>query len=176
MRFLTAKPLARATQSTKPHALGSRFKQLLRVGATHLARRSPPNIRATSATRSSRWTTLMSAVETPPSRLGNHDVVMGARRDLGQVRDHQDLVVFRQPSQAIAHLERDRAADPGVDLVEDQRRHLVEPARMVLSASIARDSSPPDAVRASGRASWPTFSATRNSTRSAPDAEIPSVG
>ena len=41
-------------------------------------------------------------------------------------------------------------------------------ARIVLSASITRASSPPDATRASGRASWPTLSATRNSTSSAP--------
>ena len=43
---------------------------------------------------------------------------------------------------------------------------------MVLSASMTRDSSPPDATRASGRASCPTFSATRNSTSSAPAGPI----
>jgi hypothetical protein len=39
---------------------------------------------------------------------------------------------------------------------------------MVLSASITRDSSPPDATRASARGSWPTFNDTRNSTSSEP--------
>ncbi len=47
---------------------------------------------------------------------------------------------------------------------------------MVLSASITRDSSPPDATRASGRASWPTLSATRNSTSSAPVEAISARG
>ena len=41
-------------------------------------------------------------------------------------------------------------------------------ARIVFSASITRDSSPPDATRDSGRGSCPTLSATQNSTSSAP--------
>ena len=49
-------------------------------------------------------------------------------------------------------------------------------ARIVFSASITRDSSPPDATRDSGRGSWPTFSATRNSTSSAPCGPISPAG
>ena len=47
---------------------------------------------------------------------------------------------------------------------------------MVLSASITRDSSPPDATRASGRSSCPTLSDTRNSTASAPSGPISRSG
>ena len=45
----------------------------------------------------------------------------------------------------------DGAADAGVDLVEDQDRRLADRAAVsALSASMMRDSSPPDAMRASG--------------------------
>ena len=54
--------------------------------------------------------------------LGHHQVPVGERGHLRQVGDHEHLVVAGQPGQPPADLHRRLAADPGVDLVEDQRR------------------------------------------------------
>ena len=45
-----------------------------------------------------------------------------ARRDLRRMGHRQHLHALRQPRQPLADRVGDRAADPGVDLVEDQRR------------------------------------------------------
>ena len=58
-------------------------------------------------------------------RLVDDDVPVGERRDLGQVGHHEHLVVAGQPGQPPADLHRGPAADAGVDLVEDHRRHRV---------------------------------------------------
>ena len=46
---------------------------------------------------------------------------VGERGDLGQVGDHDDLAVPGQLREPAADLHRDPPADPGIDLVEDQR-------------------------------------------------------
>ena len=53
----------------------------------------------------------------------------------------------------LAHDRRRAAADAGIDLVEDRAsvRACVRGASSVLIASMIRDSSPPEAIRASGR-------------------------
>ena len=52
-------------------------------------------------------------------------MAVGERRDLRQVGDHQDLGVLGEHGQPAADLDRRLAADAGVDLVEDERRHRV---------------------------------------------------
>ena len=60
-------------------------------------------------------------------------------------------------------------ADAGVDLVEDQRLPgLRRVDARVLSASMMRDSSPPETMRASGRRSSPGLGETKNSAASMP--------
>ena len=46
----------------------------------------------------------------------------GARRDLRRMRHRQHLDPIGQPRQPLADRIRDRAADAGIDFVEDQRR------------------------------------------------------
>ena len=53
--------------------------------------------------------------------LGDHEVVVGERGDLGQVRDDDDLAAVGQPREPAPDLHRGLAADAGVDLVEDVR-------------------------------------------------------
>ena len=85
-------------------------------------RRSPPSMRATSATRCSPCTgaTLL-AVPACVALLGHHQVVVGAGGHLRQVGDGQHLAVaaqlLHQPADGFGH----GAADAGIDLVEDQR-------------------------------------------------------
>src|SRR5690606_2963211 len=50
-------------------------------------------------------------------------VVLPLARYLRQVRDAQHLTLLREPGQAPADDLRDAAADAGVHLVEDERRH-----------------------------------------------------
>ena len=59
----------------------------------------------------------------PSLDLCHHDVPVGERRDLGQVGDHEHLGGAGQRGEPAADLDRGLAADPGVDLVEDERRH-----------------------------------------------------
>ena len=57
-----------------------------------------------------------------------------------------------EPLQPRADDVGDCAADAGIDLVEDERlARRVGRSPSVLSASMMRDSSPPEAMRASGR-------------------------
>ena len=49
-----------------------------------------------------------------------------AHGDLRQVRDREHLVVLGDATQGVTDLQRDRAADADVHLVEDQCRHAVE--------------------------------------------------
>ncbi len=64
-------------------------------------------------------------VTSPSLDFAHHDVPVGERRDLGQVGDHHHLGGAGQHRQPAADLDRGLAADPGVDLVEDERRHRV---------------------------------------------------
>ena len=58
-------------------------------------------------------------------------------------------------------------SDAGVDLVEDQRGDVIEVGQDTRHASIVRESSPPEAVLASGAGGCPG-AANRSSTRSTP--------
>ena len=84
----------------------------------------PASIRDSSRSRSSASRTVRpGGGDRAVAGLLDHDVPVGVRRDLGQVGDHQHLGVraswaSRRPTSTAA-----RAADPGVDLVEDERRH-----------------------------------------------------
>ena len=69
-----------------------------------------------------------SLVAMPPAGLlAHHQVLVGPRGDLRQVRDHQHLVPLRHLRERRAHLRPDLAADPLIHLVEDQRRDRVVP-------------------------------------------------
>ncbi len=57
--------------------------------------------------------------------LLHHQVVVRERGHLRQVGDHDHLRGAGQPGQPPADLHRGLAADPGVYLVEDERRHRV---------------------------------------------------
>ena len=59
--------------------------------------------------------------------LGHHQVPVGVRRHLRQVGDDEHLGDLGQPGQPAADLHRGAAADPGVDLVEDEGRDRVRP-------------------------------------------------
>ena len=72
----------------------------------------------------------------------------------------------------------DAPADAGVDLVEDRAVLAagdVASVASVLSASMIRESSPPETMRASGRRSSPGFGETKNSAASMPRAVHRSV-
>ena len=55
--------------------------------------------------------------------LGHGEVLVAACRDLRQVGDAQHLATLPELLQQAAHGFRHRAADAGIDFVEDQRRH-----------------------------------------------------
>ena len=96
---------------------------------------------------------------------------LAERGDLGQVGDAQHLPALGEIAQTLAHRAGGMAADPGVDLVEHQRRLPAMTVRAwpaVSSASITRESSPPDPISRSGPAGTPGFGAIRNSTASPP--------
>ena len=82
-------------------------------------------------------------------------------RDLRQVGHAQDLVAPGEAPQAPPDRVGAPTADPGVDLVEDERRRRVGLGQDRLMARATRDSSPPEAIRASGRAGSPGFGARR---------------
>jgi hypothetical protein len=146
----------------------------LGMRSTHFARRSPPNIRATSHGHPA-GTTLMSAVDTtlhpwqPP-----RDGVRGPLP--APVRDHNHLGA-RQPPQAVADLQRNRTADASVDFVEHGVGTLVEARQDRLEREHNAESSPPDAVRR-GRASaahvqrHPEFDATAPAARWRPAVKV----
>ena len=58
----------------------------------------------------------------PVAGLLDQDVAVGERGDLGQVGDDEDLGLLGEGRQAASDLHRCGAADPGVDLVEDEGR------------------------------------------------------
>ena len=58
--------------------------------------------------------------------LGDAHVSVGEAGDLRQVGHHHDLAIVRQLRQAKAHRQPGLTADPGVDLVEDQRGDVIE--------------------------------------------------
>ena len=150
-------------------SLAGGFEQLPRVRAAHLARgvaaQHPRHLRdAIVALDDADVGRRHAALRA----LGHHDVVMGARRDLRQVRDREHLVVLATRRIVSPTLSPTVPPMPASTSSKTSVGTRSSRARIVLSASITRDNSPPDATRASGRASCPTFSATRNSTSSAP--------
>src|SRR6185437_12618650 len=58
--------------------------------------------------------------------FANHHVVVRARGDLGEVRDRQHLMVRRDASHGVTYLQSDSPADTRVDLVEDERRDVID--------------------------------------------------
>ena len=58
--------------------------------------------------------------------LRDYDVVMGTGRDLRKVGDGEHLVASGYPAHGVPDLEAHAATDAGIDLVEDQRRYVVE--------------------------------------------------
>ena len=83
---------------------------------------SAPSMRTISATRSSSATRATSAtVVSPAARFSIVKWVVGERRDLRQVGDAEDLAGLAEPPQPLADRARGGAADPGIDLVEDDR-------------------------------------------------------
>ena len=80
-------------------------------------------MRTISPTRSSPATASTVADVTPPSTVFSiRKWLAGKRRHLRQVGDAEHLRVVREFPQPLADRPRGRAADPGVDLVEDARR------------------------------------------------------
>ena len=57
--------------------------------------------------------------------LAHGEMLAGLRRHLRQMRDAQDLAIPAELAQFAADDFSDRAAHPGIDLVEDQRRRSV---------------------------------------------------
>ena len=82
--------------------------------------------------------------------LVDPEVRVGQRGDLRQVGDADHLALGAQRAQPLAHRAGRVAADPGVDLVEDQRCPRPPPAPSPVSASMIRESSPPEAASRSG--------------------------
>ena len=127
---------------------------------------APPSIRASSSTRSvgaSRASSLVTP--SPLPRLADAKMRVGARRHLRQMRDAQHLPVARPASAAAGRPwppPRRRCRCPL------RRRPASAPGPTSLAttwmASAMRDSSPPDATRASGPSGCFGWLATRNST------------
>ena len=82
------------------------------------------------------------------------------------MRHRQHLRPRREPRQALADRVGDRAADAGVDLVEDQGRRGAALGQRTLIASRNRASSPPEATFISGPGREPGLVCTKNSARS----------
>ena len=60
------------------------------------------------------------------SLLRNAIVRVGARRDLRQMRDAQDLPLGAELPEQTPDRRGDGAADPGIDLVKNQRRYRAD--------------------------------------------------
>ena len=87
---------------------------------------SPPSIAASSRVRSSGPSRVASRRRSPAGLpLADHDVRVGVRGNLREVRHAQHLVVAAQGPEALPQRRCVPAADPGVDLVEDEERRLV---------------------------------------------------
>src|SRR6201999_2347112 len=89
------------------------------------------------------------------------EVDVGERGDLRQGGDADDLVLGPERPQTLADDPRRVAADPAA-------------GPSPLSASMTRESSPPEAASRSGAGSIPGLGATRSSTVSRPEAPCPS--
>ena len=86
---------------------------------------APASMRAISSRRRSAATSVMLVATRLPRAqriLGDHIVPVGARRDLRRMGHGDHLHLVGEPREPLPDRVRDRAADPGVDLVEHQRR------------------------------------------------------
>ena len=84
---------------------------------------------------------------------------------------HSTWRAARELAQLLADRARRGASDTGVDLVEHDRRGAVRAeAATLISASITRDSSPPEAISRSGPAGTPGFGRDQELDRIAPAA------
>ena len=101
--------------------------------------------------------------------LADHPLSVGVAGHLGQVGHADDLVMPSQLGERLAQGRAQPAADAGVDLVEDQRRHAVDAREHGLDGQRQSRSSPPEAILRSGRGSSPGLAENSISTRSAPD-------
>jgi hypothetical protein len=95
-------------------------------------------------------------------------VAVGVGGDLGQVGDDQHLVAAGQLGQAAADGGGGAAADPGVDLVEDQGRGAVDRGQHDPQGEHDPGQLAPGGGPASGRRGAPGWAASRKSTRSRP--------
>ena len=134
--------------------------------------RSPATMRAISSTRASPVSDLRADARPAGAHALPHaHVVRRAGGDRRQVRDAEHLAPLGGGRRASAR--RPPATRPPIP--ESTSSKIIvgtrsARARTALSASIVRESSPPDATRASGRTSSPGFADRRNSTRSRPRA------
>ena len=113
----------RLRRAPRAHGASSSSRAAAERGRSSLP---PPSIAASSRTRSSSSSSVISVTVRPSAHsLGDVQVRVGVRRDLGQVGDAQHLVVARQPPQAAAHRVGRAAADARVDLVEHEGRRVV---------------------------------------------------
>src|ERR1700675_1873377 len=58
--------------------------------------------------------------------LGYNYMMVSSGGDLRQMRDREHLVLLRDATQRVAHLKTDAPTDPGIHLVEYQRRNPVD--------------------------------------------------
>ena len=108
----------------RPWASASMAMASLRVPS---AAESPRSIAASSATRcSSSSGAIVVRDRAALDLLADHPLAAGVAGHLGQVGHADDLVVPSQLGQRLAQGRAQPAADAGVDLVEDQRRHAVD--------------------------------------------------
>jgi len=59
--------------------------------------------------------------------FGHEDMPVRARGDLRQMRDREHLMRRGDLAEHITHLLSDSATNAGIDFVEDERRHVVDP-------------------------------------------------
>ena len=76
-------------------------------------------------------------VRSPIDALVDDQMVITKGGDLGQVGDHQHLVLPAQGGQGLADGHGRLAADPGVDLVEDQRRRVLDRGVVAAVATVS---------------------------------------
>ena len=170
---LSAKAWVQADRGRDPaparcQAWASSSRACVRVVAVISA---PPSMRASSSTRALRSSSAM-RLTTPRSESSLLTrMLVRLRCHLRQVRDAQHLAVVAEP----AHQRADASATAPPTPASASSKISVGTgfacAAITAIASPIRDSSPPDATRASGRGVAPACAATRNSTSSVPAAE-----
>lgn len=129
---------------------------------------SPEIIRASTSTRPSMSSVWISVNVRCTDILLDQQLVVRKRSNLRRVGDAKHLMPPGRLVQQLPDAPRGQAGNAGVDLIVDDRRQRVAVASALLNASIMRESSPPDAIFASGFGSSPGFVEIKNSTVSCP--------